>query len=281
MTTTSASQRKGRTSRRPRIWRRSTGQSTSRYNALLRRSSPGAALTSGWRPAGETSSGLAEVHGDGLRFPHSIMQAYLGSRFMDTALEDPDFQRDVAAAMKKPGREFLIALVLYSRRKAPATKEPARLALEQPGATRRPRPALAGATPAPSGASPKQRQEPGSPAAGPLPAVAGAANAQPARGGNAATSGTAAAGPVPATAAPMVGSDVGSIRDLLIRSAAKATDDVKKLDLYAAALEIDSILDQPVHGQIAESVARGWTRIRGGDQRTLDEDKLGMVYRFA
>jgi len=224
--------------------------------------------------------GLAEVHGDGLRFPHSIMQAYLGSRFMDTALEDPDFQRDVAAAMKKPGREFLIALVLYSRRKAPATKEPARLALEQPGATRRPRPALAGATPAPSGASPKQRQEPGSPAAGPPPAVAGAANAQPARGGNAATSGTAAAGPVPATAAPMVGSDVGSIRDLLIRSAAKATDDVKKLDLYAAALEIDSILDQPVHGQIAESVARGWPRIRGGDQRTLDEAKLGLVYRF-
>ena len=56
---------------------------------------------------------------------------------------------------------------------------------------------------------------------------------------------------------------------------------MKKLDLYAAALEIDSFHDSPVHGQIAGDVARRWQNIRGGDLRTLDEAKLGVVYRFA
>ncbi len=185
--------------------------------------------------------GLAEARGDGMRFLHSIMQAYLGSRFMRTALEDPVFQRDAEAALKKPGREFLIALVLYSRWQAAAPQLPARLALGQA---------------APSGR----------PAAPSLPGAA---------------SGAAAAGPVPAAAAPAAGSDPGAIRDVLMRCASDCTDDVKKLDLYAAALEIDSFLDQPVHTPIAESVARGWRGIRGGDQRTLDEAKLGLASRFA
>ena len=59
-----------------------------------------------------------------------------------------------------------------------------------------------------------------------------------------------------------------------------ARDDVKKLDLYAAALEIDSFLDESRHQEIARSVADGWKDIRGGDQRTIDEAKLGLVYRF-
>jgi hypothetical protein len=66
--------------------------------------------------------GLVETRPGGVRFQHSLMQAYLGSRLMDTtlgiteyvdkALESPDpGQRHL-----RPGREFLIALVLHSRR---------------------------------------------------------------------------------------------------------------------------------------------------------------------
>ena len=56
--------------------------------------------------------GLLETQGDGVRFPHSIMQAYFGSRFMEAALQDPQY-RDTA--LKEPGREVLMALVMHSR----------------------------------------------------------------------------------------------------------------------------------------------------------------------
>jgi hypothetical protein len=57
---------------------------------------------------------LVEVRGHSVRFPHSLMQAYLGSRLLDAALKDPDYLRD-AMQYPKPGREFVIALVLRSR----------------------------------------------------------------------------------------------------------------------------------------------------------------------
>jgi hypothetical protein len=225
--------------------------------------------------------GLVEAHGDGLRFPHSIMQAYLGSRYMRTALEDVTFQSEAESALKKPGREFLIALVLYSRRKADAPKESADPAQKRPGASRRARSVLPTASSAPPGAPRKQRQPATSAAAARTAAVTGAADAGPAPAGNGATSGSPTAGLVRSAGAATICSDVGSIRDLLIRSAADAPDDVKKLDLYAAGLEIDSFLDKPRHHEIARSVAASWKDIHGGDQRALDEAKLGLVYRFA
>jgi len=57
---------------------------------------------------------LVEVRGHGVRFPHSLMQAYLGSRLLDTALRDPDYLAQ-ALQYPRPGREFIIALVLRSR----------------------------------------------------------------------------------------------------------------------------------------------------------------------
>jgi hypothetical protein len=224
--------------------------------------------------------GLVEAHGDGLRFPHSIMQAYLGARFMETALEDPVFQQEAAAALKKPGREFLMALVLYSRSKAVPPKEPARLALEQAGADSGLAPTLP-AAPLPRRASQKQRQVARSPAAAKLPVATAAANAPPVPDRHAATSGAPSASLVPASVGSAICSDVGSIRDGLARSAANAPDDAKKLGLYSAALEIDSVLAQPIHDRIAASVKLGWSGVRGGDQRTLEEAKLGLVYRFA
>jgi hypothetical protein len=59
-----------------------------------------------------TQLGLVEASGDGLRFPHTIMQAYLASRLIDVAMADETYR---CQAVKESGREFLIALVLNSR----------------------------------------------------------------------------------------------------------------------------------------------------------------------
>jgi hypothetical protein len=59
--------------------------------------------------------GLVETQGDSVRFPHSIMQSYLGSRLIDSAMADPEYQK---VALKEPGRELLMALVMRSRDKA-------------------------------------------------------------------------------------------------------------------------------------------------------------------
>lgn len=56
--------------------------------------------------------GLVEQHGDGVRFQHSIMQAYLGSRYMDAALGSSHYMEK---ALEDPGREFLIALSISTR----------------------------------------------------------------------------------------------------------------------------------------------------------------------
>ena len=57
---------------------------------------------------------LVELRGNSVRFPHSLMQAYLGSRLLHVALLDPAYLKQ-AMKRPKPGREFLIALVLRSR----------------------------------------------------------------------------------------------------------------------------------------------------------------------
>lgn len=183
---------------------------------------------------------LVEAHGDGLRFPHSIMQAYLASRFMSTALQDSKFQKDAMTRLKSPGREFLIALVLYARGK----------------------PEAAGAQQLVAAAARSQ--------------TAGASDAG--AGADTAESTSTAETQDPSQTA--LCSDVRSIRDVLWSCAKGAEDDVKKLDLYAAALEIDSFLEDSRHPEIAENVANDWKDIRGRDQRTIDEAKLGLVSRF-
>ena len=61
-----------------------------------------------------TQLGLAEARGDGVRFPHTIMQAYLASRLIDVAMDDETYRRQ---ALSESGRELLIALTLNSRAK--------------------------------------------------------------------------------------------------------------------------------------------------------------------
>jgi hypothetical protein len=57
---------------------------------------------------------LVELRGNSVRFPHSLIQAYLGSRLLDVALQDPAYCEQ-ALKLPGPGREFLIAMVLRSR----------------------------------------------------------------------------------------------------------------------------------------------------------------------
>ena len=59
-----------------------------------------------------TQLGLVEARADGVRFPRSVLQAYLGSRLIGAAMDDPEYRRTV---MQWPGREFLTALVMHSR----------------------------------------------------------------------------------------------------------------------------------------------------------------------
>jgi hypothetical protein len=61
-----------------------------------------------------TQLDLVEVRGNSVRFPHSLMQAYFGSRLLDVALQEPTYWEG-ALQHPGPGREFLIALVLRSR----------------------------------------------------------------------------------------------------------------------------------------------------------------------
>src|SRR5262249_48600765 len=58
--------------------------------------------------------GLVESRGNSVRFRHSLVQAYLGSRLLDAALQDPGYRQE-ALEYPQPGREFISALVLHSR----------------------------------------------------------------------------------------------------------------------------------------------------------------------
>ena len=61
--------------------------------------------------------GLVEPLRDGVRFPHSILQAYFASRVIGKVIEqDPDYLPD---ALNHASRELLIALVMFARRRDP------------------------------------------------------------------------------------------------------------------------------------------------------------------
>lgn len=77
--------------------------------------------------------GLVEPYQDGIRFQHSIMQAYLGSRFIFAVADDNDFMDE---ALQDPGRELLLALVMYSRSRFAETGDEELAVPAQTGAPR-------------------------------------------------------------------------------------------------------------------------------------------------
>ena len=151
---------------------------------------------------------LVEAQKNAVRFPHSILQAYLGSRLIGYAMADAGFRDE---ALKKAGRELLIALVMHSRAKADS-----------------------------AGRSGLQKADIG--------------------GSRSSTE--------PADLPP------------LLREAAGRRYDAKALDLYATALEIDSVDRAPQHRTIAEEVAKNWRKLAARDPRTLEHAKLNLVRRF-
>jgi hypothetical protein len=151
---------------------------------------------------------LVEAQGNAMRFPHSMLQAYLASRLIAYAMADADFRAD---ALKNAGRELLIALTLHSRATA---KE------DRPRGQARP----------------------------------------------AVDSGSSPAEPI-------------DLRTLL-REAASRHSDSKALDMYATALEIDSVDPAPEHEAIAKEIARDWQKPVEQDPRTLEHAKLKLVRRL-
>jgi hypothetical protein len=155
-----------------------------------------------------TQLGLVEAFGDGVRFPHSIMQAYLGARLIDVAMADPAYRQ---SALENPGRELLLALVMSSRAK-------------------------------------KRSVGPNSTARMPVRAARSFLRRRP--------------------------------MQAVLSDAAGRHDNVKALDLCAAALEIDSIDPMPEQASIASRLQAQWPRISSRDLRTLEEAKLNLVHRF-
>jgi hypothetical protein len=170
---------------------------------------------------------LVEVRGHSIRFPHSLMQAYLGSRLLGAALRDPDYLAE-ALQYPRPGREFVIALVLRSR----AADGPDRTA-DRSGGVR------------------------------PQPSTAESA------GGRRRTH---------RRSAPETSDQPDFLASL--RAIAATRDDNKVLDMYAAALEIDCVTDEPAHENIAAEIRERWSGIHAQDPRTLEEGKLALVHRF-
>ena len=70
-----------------------------------------------------------------------------------------------------------------------------------------------------------------------------------------------------------------TLREMLLTAAGDHVD-AKAFDIYAAALEIDSMQDESNQGLIAKNLSKRWKDVRTGDRRTLEEAKLGVVRRF-
>ncbi|MFE6520775.1 NACHT domain-containing protein [Streptomyces sp. NPDC057794] len=178
---------------------------------------------------------LVELGGDRVRFQHSVIQAQLGARFLNAVIH-PDVPAQPTdgfyfpAALRRPGRELLIAMVLHSR--------------------------------LPDGAC--VHDEPG------------------------------AADPDGTLWCP-----VSATRDLLLEAACQAQtvldshrhDDgarpflgrtlhSKALELYAAALEIDSVDAEPEQHLIAMRLCTSWPDLRARDPHTLRTAKALLVSRF-
>jgi len=66
----------------------------------------------------------------------------------------------------------------------------------------------------------------------------------------------------------------------LLREAAGRHSSAKAFDLYATALEIDSVDTAPEHQAIATEIAEHWQMPVERDPRTLEHAKLNLVHRF-
>ncbi|HZF89241.1 NACHT domain-containing protein [Streptomyces sp.] len=78
--------------------------------------------------------GLVEAHSRKVRFPHSIIQAYLGSAFLDSVQRDS--RAALETALSDPGRELLMAFIMRSRADRSVPQRPTVDLLVKAAATR-------------------------------------------------------------------------------------------------------------------------------------------------
>ena len=214
---------------------------------------------------------LVEAQENAVRFPHSILQAYLGSRLIGYAMAEDKFREE---ALNNAGRELLIALVMHSR------AEPRQRTARQPAGSDVTAPVPAGPIAAETNLTVPDPPTPG--ATGADPASANPSGPDPAEPAQAERT-----GPDLPTASP-AGPDAdgnqaqAGLPDVrrLLRDAARARTDAKALDLYATALEIDSADPAPEHQDIANEILANWHAQAERDPRTLQHAKLNLVRRF-
>ena len=244
--------------------------------------------------------GIVEAYGNRVRFPHSILQAYLGCRFLNALLQHPGEHQALSKVLEEPGpgRELLIALCLYSRARPCQRASKTNGHPKQTGAAESALPVSPATVtaevmlPVAAGAPPPVVAKAAMPAIEPASATpamieATSPTAETAPVASAATAAAVPAEVVPATPArnalPTSGCETCRSAAALtetLRKAAEEHTDAKAFDIYAAALEIDSIQAAPLQLAIAESLTRRWQKILTGDRRTLEEAKLGLVLRF-
>jgi hypothetical protein len=191
--------------------------------------------------------GLAELDGDRVRFQHSVIQAHLGSRFMNAVIHpgvpaEPARGSFFPAALEKPGRELLIAMVLHSRTLAGSCTHGETDAGEEPWC-----PASAARDLLLKAAHQAQTATAGRPGhpGHPCGRVPGAPDAA-------------------AYARPVFG----------------RTLHTNVLELYAAALDIDSVDAEPQQHLITMRLCTSWPDLRARDPHTLHAAKALLVSRF-
>ncbi|AOR32165.1 hypothetical protein BFF78_14815 [Streptomyces fodineus] len=203
---------------RERIWDTLCGHLSQEQKERLSRGDMGQCQTTLAHFAANASKlQLVESFEKRVRFPHSIIQAYLGFRMLQH-LDERSAGELVQQALQPPGpsRELLIALVLLSRYRT------AKLSVKG---------GCVGAE------LQKYWQE-------------------------------------RVRQAPVYGRPMA---DRLFTAANSRTDDPKALDLYAAALEVDSVEPRPrLLSDIVAKVHERWCAIKG-DRRTLEDAKLGLL----
>jgi hypothetical protein len=189
--------------------------------------------------------GLAELAGDRVRFQHSVLHAHLGSRFMNAVIHpgipaEPTEGFFFPAALEKPGRELLIAMVLHSRTLQGTCVHGEGDAGEElwcPVSAARDLLLNAACR-----AQTTMGERLGSPGDGQVPS-AGDSSAQP-------------------------------------RAVFGRTLHTNALELYAAALDIDSIDAEPQQHLIAMRLCTSWSDLLARDPHTLQAAKALLVSRF-
>ncbi|MGW5624529.1 NACHT domain-containing protein [Streptomyces olivaceus] len=212
--------------------------------------------------------GLVEELEDGVRFQHSVLQAYLASRYMNVLVRSPasspaprpepaavavlapEWMRagpDPSApatgdvkdayfrqALRRPGRELAMALVFYSR-----------------------------STDALSGCQGQQRSdEDESDCVCPISTVREEL-LEAAKGALQDDAGRLAAG-----------------NDDVMSNDVEQDPMIRALELYAAALDVDSFHHRPRHRDIVKEISKAWNRLQAYNDRKLDPPKKALIKRI-